>query len=386
MLAQFLINANFGFWLALGLYFIGVPYAVLWGFLAAALRYIPYLGTWIAAALPIALSLAVLPGWVRPLMVVGLFLALEVVTYNVLEPWYFGHSIGVSRTALLITAAFWAWLWGPVGLVLAAPLTACLVVMGRYIPQLEFFAVLLGDEPPLIPSDAYFQRLLAKDQDEASDLVEEFLREHAVEEVYDRVFRPALALVKENRDRGGLIESDEREFLEATREIIYEMVAPVQKAGFDARQKDVAGRPDECDNARPVVLGCPARDEVDELALEILGQTLDPRKCEFTVLSAKSLSAEIVTRVKQAQPAAVCIGTVPSKGLAHARYLCKRLRANCPQLKILVGCWGVAEDYRLLKDRLQAVGADAAATTFQNARDQLLPLLQLRRSQVAQSA
>jgi predicted PurR-regulated permease PerM len=377
LLAQLLVNANFGFWLGLGLYFIGVPYAVLWGFLAAALRYVPYVGTWIAAALPIALSLAVLPGWIRPLLVMGLFLILEVVTYNVLETCFFGHSIGVSQTALLIAAAFWAWLWGPVGLVVAAPLTACLVVMGRYIPQLEFFAVLLGDEPVLDPSDAYFQRLLAKDQDEAANVVEDFLRAHPVEEIYDSLFLPALGLIKESRDRGELTESDEGAVLEATRQIADELVIPAQRAAFEAGEDDIETQVAPSAEDKPLVLGCPARDEVDEVALEMFGRTLDPDKCTFEVVSAKSLSAEIVSRVKQTQPVAICIGTVPPKGIAQVRYLCKRLRAQCPGLRIIVGCWGIAYDLTSIKGRLQVIGADQVAATFLDSRSQLAPLLQL---------
>src|SRR5262249_17768756 len=153
-------------------------------------------------------SVAVLPGWTAPLLVIGLFVGLDLLTSNVLEPRLFGKSIGVSEVALLIAAVFWTWLWGPIGLVLAAPLTACLAVLGRYVPKMEFFSPLLGDEPVLELDVRYYQRLLAKDQDEAADLVEECLQTRRAEEVYDGVLVPALVLTKQDRERGELSPED----------------------------------------------------------------------------------------------------------------------------------------------------------------------------------
>ena len=191
LLMQFLINGGFGLVLALGLSLIQVPHAILWGFLGALLRYVPYLGSWLTATLLITLSLAIFPGWVQALLVLGLILVLELSTANVLEPRLFGHSIGVSEVALLVSAAFWAFLWGPVGLVLSSPLTVCLVVMGKYVPQLEFLDVLLGDEPALDPDISFYQRLLARDQEEAEQLVLTQARTSPPEEVYDKVLVPA---------------------------------------------------------------------------------------------------------------------------------------------------------------------------------------------------
>ena len=171
LLMQLIINGSFGLVLAIGLFVIQVPHALLWGFLAAILRYVPYLGSWITAAVLVALSLAMFPGWVQPILVLGFIVVLELVTANILEPRLFGHSIGVSEVALLVAAAFWAFLWGPIGLVLSSPLTVCLVVLGKYVPQLEFLDVILGDERSLSADISYYQRLLARDQDEAAQLV-----------------------------------------------------------------------------------------------------------------------------------------------------------------------------------------------------------------------
>jgi predicted PurR-regulated permease PerM len=176
LVMQFVINACFGLALGVGLWAIGLDYAFLWGFLGGVLRYLPYIGTWLAALPPIVLSLAMFEGWVQPLLVLGLFLALELVTANVLEPLLFGHSTGISAVALLVAAAFWTWLWGPLGLVLSGPLTVCLVVLGKYVPALKFFDVLMGDEPPLGTDVSYYQRLLAMDQDEATEIVAAYVK------------------------------------------------------------------------------------------------------------------------------------------------------------------------------------------------------------------
>ena len=175
----FLINVTFGISVGIGLYLIGVPNAVLWGILAAALRFIPYIGPWIAAAMPIGLSMAISPGWGAPLLTVGLFVVLELFSNNVLEPWLYGKNTGVSAVAVLVAAVFWMWLWGPVGLLLATPLTVCLLVVGKHVPQLSFLDILLGNEPVFEPKKRIYQRLVAGDQEEAAELLEDYLEAQA---------------------------------------------------------------------------------------------------------------------------------------------------------------------------------------------------------------
>ena len=210
---------------------IQVPHALLWGFLAALLRYVPYLGSWMTAALLVTLSLAVFPGWVQPLLVLGLIVGLDLFTGNVLEPRMFGHSIGVSEVALLVAAAFWAFLWGPVGLLLSSPLTVCLAVLGKYVPQLEFLDVLLGDEPALDADISFYQRLLARDQDEAAQLVLTQAKTSPPEEVYDKILVPALNYVKRDRERDDVTEADEEFILRATREIMEDVGERLAAAG-----------------------------------------------------------------------------------------------------------------------------------------------------------
>jgi predicted PurR-regulated permease PerM len=175
IIMQAIVNGTVGLALAIGLFLIGVKYAFLWGFLAAMLRYVPYVGIWLAALFPILLSLAMFDGWWESLAVIGLFLVLELVTGNLIEPWVLGQSMGVSEVALLVLAAFSAFLWGPVGLILAAPLTVCLAVLGKYVPSLGFLDILLGDQPALKTAASYYQRLLARDRDEAVNLVLAYL-------------------------------------------------------------------------------------------------------------------------------------------------------------------------------------------------------------------
>ena len=173
LLMQSIINGSYGVAVALGYFLIGVPYAFFWGFLAATLRFIPYVGPVLAAAFPIVLSLAAFDGWVQPILVISLVLVIELVSNGIMEPLLYGQSAGVSQVALMVAIAFWTWLWGAVGLLLATPLTVCLSVLGRYVPQLEFLRILLADEPVLEAHAAYYQRLLAKDQDEAAAIVDD---------------------------------------------------------------------------------------------------------------------------------------------------------------------------------------------------------------------
>ena len=165
------------------------PYAVTYH-PSGALRFIPYLGAFVALLLPLAISLAVFPGWLQPALVVGLFVVLELITGSVLEPWLYGQSAGVSQVALLIALTFWAWLWGPVGLLMATPLTVCLIVLGKHLPALGFLVVLMGDRPVTEAKARYYQRLLARDQDEASDIVEAYVNTDGRESVYDTCSSP----------------------------------------------------------------------------------------------------------------------------------------------------------------------------------------------------
>ena len=375
LLMQLIVNATVGLTVGLGLLAIGVQYAFLWGFVAAVFRYIPYIGVWIAALPPILLSLAMFEGWVQPLLVIGLFLAIELLASNVAEPRLYGRSIGVSEVALLVAAAFWAFLWGPIGLILSSPLTVCMVVLGKYVPQLEFLDVLLGDEPPLDAHVTFYQRLLARDQDEATQLILAQAKASSPEQVYDEFLVPALNYAKRDRERDDLTESDEQFVLQAIREILEDLGERREAA---TQAKEAIHPEDQANASAPIrlrVLACPARDEADRLALEMLRQLLDPAKWVVEVAAVETLTADLVAQVAEQAPALVCIGALPPGGLAHARYLCKKLRARFPEVKIIVGRWGLTGGVEANREQLQDAGADLTATTMLETRSQLNSLL-----------
>ncbi len=354
-----------------------VEYAFLWGFLAAVFRYIPYIGIWIAAVPPLILSLAMFPGWVQPLLLIGLFLAIELTASNVIEPRLYGHSIGVSEVALLVAAALWAFLWGPIGLILSSPLTVCLVVLGKYVPQLKFLDVLLGDEPALDAHVTFYQRLLARDQDEATQLVLAQAKASSPEQVYDDFLVPALTCAKRDRERDDLTESDEQFVLQATREILEDLG---ERREAVTQAEEAVHAEDRGNAAAPIplrILTCPARDQADRLALEMLRQLLDPAKWVVEIAAVETMTADLVAQVAEQAPALVCIGALPPGGLAHTRYLCKKLRARFPKVKIVVGRWGLTGDVEANREQLQDAGADLTATTILETRSQLTSLLSI---------
>jgi predicted PurR-regulated permease PerM len=380
LLMQSLINGSFGVAVGFGMFLIGVPYAILWGFLAAALRFIPYVGPAVSALLPSALSLAVFPGWVQPLMVVGLIVLLELSSNMVMEPLLYGQSAGVSAVALLVAIAFWTWLWGPVGLLLATPLTVCLGVLGKYVPQLKFIGMLIGDESPLATHTSYYQRLIAKDDDEAAELVDEYLQTHTLDEVYDDLLLPALSSAKRDRAQDALTDGDVQFVMQATRAIVEDLgmrqsqaeTRPAAPPELLAEEARVAPLP-------PVrIFGCPARDAVDELGLQMFRQLLDPTQLALEIVSPEVLTAEVLSLVEQQGVGLLCIAALPPGASAPTRYLCKRLRSRFPELKIVVGRWGFTGNIHEDRTRLLSAGADEVAMTLCETRShvmQLIPLL-----------
>jgi hypothetical protein len=377
LLMQAIINCSFGLAMCLGLLLIGVPYAILWGLLGALLRYIPYLGVWVAALLPLAMSLLVSDTWLPPLLVILLFVVLEFFINMVLEPLLYGRGIGVSGAATLVMIAFWTWLWGPMGLVLATPLTVCLAVLGRYVPFLKFVDTLLSDQPALDPHIGYYQRLIAKDQDEATDIAEEHLAEHSWDETADALLIPALTYTSRDVAAGKLSEADQSFALHATREIVEDLAAFKHRAEdvpqtADARPDETRAEDGTSGPARIRILCCPARDKIDEVALLILKEGLDSKRFDVAMASRALLASEIVRLVEQANPRLVCIGALPPGGLAQARLLCLRLRARFPELKILVGRWGLKGSLDKNREQILAAGADRTATSLAETRKQIM--------------
>ena len=365
LLLQLIINTGFGVAVAIGLWLIGLPYAPLWGFFAALLRYIPYLGPWLAALLPLALSVLISQDWSVALMVVALFGVLELVTNMLIEPMAYGRGIGVSQAALLIAVAFWTWLWGPVGLVLASPLTVCLVVLGRYVPFLKFLDTLLGDRPALAPSHRLYQRILAQDEAEAADLVDDYAALDGLDGAYDTVVVPMLAHARDDL-RGGRLEP-----------AIHDRLVNDARDLVDAHKRMI--RPDTLVGAEHIdVLGIPSRDALDEVAVAMLGKLVDAGRVDWSVGSSSALASDMVSMVKEQSIRVIVLVAVPPGGLAHVRYLCKRLRTADPLLPILVVRPGLyADDQPRQRRELQEAGATWVATSMREAVSEINKLAML---------
>jgi len=378
LLMQSIINIFFGLTVAIALWLIGLPYALLWGFLAAMLRFIPYVGPWAAAIMPSALSMIVFEGWLWTALVAAVFLVLELINNMILEPLLYGESAGVSEVGLLVAIAFWTWLWGPVGLILATPLTVCVVVLSKYVPELDFISVLMSDEPVMKSDISYYQRLLAGDQDEAAGIVEEHLKTHPVEKIYDEVLVPALNYAKRDRSLGRLAENDQQLIFQATREIIEDLDESKPESSSSRTTFSEATMIDQNSPStapKVLIVGCPVRDEANELALLMFWQLLDPARYELALLAHQTLTSEVIEQIAEKNPALVCIASLPPGGLAQTRYLCKRLRKRFPNLKIIVGRWGSRNENN--GNSLLAAGADKVGTTMIETRDQVIQLSQI---------
>jgi len=372
LLMQLAVNVTYGICVALGLYFIGVPNAVLWGAFATLLRFIPYVGPWIGAVIPIVLSLAVSPGWMMPLLTIGLFVVLELLSNNIMEPWLYGSSTGVAPVALIFAAACWTWLWGPVGLVLATPITVCLVVMGRYIPRLSFLSVVLSDRQALTPAeDCYYRLLTIGDQDEI-ELVESYLKENSLTELYDSVFIPVITAVEIDH-RLELLDDNRRTLIiQSLRDIIEDLGARSRvRSKIEAPKSPSALEPVAADTQNSAstcrVYCVPARADRDELVGAMLGQLLQQEGCETQNAPPNLGVSELIGLVVKAGVDVVCISVVAPSTVLHARYLCLKLREHLPRQRILVGLWGATENVAEGTRRVRDSGAEAVVTTFADA-------------------
>jgi hypothetical protein len=293
----------------------------------------------------------------------------------VLEPLLYGHSAGVSQVALLIAIAFWAWLWGPVGMIMATPMTVCLVVLGKYIPQLSFLTVLMTDEPVMQTEVTYYQRLLASDYDEAAEIVENYLEgDHPPEQVYDQVLLPAIYQAKSDYRRGKLSLQDEQFVQTATNDLVDEIdIADFQRRNGHDGDAPEASRSN--DDRSATLVGCPARDENDMLALRMLQRLMETIECGITITPASPRLD--IQRVARHNPEVICISSVAPGGIAQTRHLAKKLRAEMPNAKIVIGRFGLANEFNEIEDQrklLLDAGADEVTVTLIETRAALARL------------
>jgi predicted PurR-regulated permease PerM len=362
LLMQLLVNACFGAFCGIGLYLIGIPYSALWGSVAGILRIVPYAGAVVSALLPFTLSLAVFDNWTPPLLVFLLFASLELVTSNLVEPWLYGIHTGISALALLLTAVFWTVLWGPAGLILSTPLTVCVVVLGRYVPQFSFLHIILGDEAALVAEARFYQRLLAMDDHEARAVAELYLSENSLSQLYDAVIIPALTMAEQDRHKGALDAAREEFLFLSIKEMLVEFSENALKSDADGlpaekRPEALPGR----------VLCLPASDEADEITAAMLAQLLE--QAGYAAISF-SLDPSLQQAVGLMEPTEIdtfCISALPPFAFARARTLSRQLQLRFPRTKMIVGVWGFTGDTQRAVERFQPSRPDKLVTSLADA-------------------
>ncbi len=373
---QSAINASVGVLVGTGLWVIGVPNPALWGILTMLLRFVPYIGSIIAAAFPAALAVAVDPGWATMFWVAGLFLAVELVTGYVIEPWLYGHSTGLSGVAVLVAAAFWTLLWGPVGLLLSTPLTMCLVVLGRHVEHLRFLEVLLGDQPPLAPEESFYQHMLADDPDEAAHLAEAFLKDKPLSAYYDEVAIRGLALAQLDVNRGALDHARRVRIKEAVDWVIDDLSdhtdAPAQTVEEGAT--GLAALPPALapDWRGTSVLCIAGRGSLDQAAAAMLSQLLARRGIGARVVPSAAVSVADLPRLDVAGVQMAYLSYLEPGSFANARYLVRRLRRRLPQAMIVGAFWTLAAEEIEARDALAATHADRVVTSLRQAVEQFV--------------
>jgi predicted PurR-regulated permease PerM len=379
-LMQSAINASFGVLIGVGLFIIGVPNPLLWGILAMLLRFVPYIGAPIAALFPAALAVAVDPGWSMLVWTVGLFAVIEPVVGQAVEPVLYGHSTGLSAAAVVVSAAFWTWLWGPLGLLLSTPLTVCLVVLGRHVEHLQFLDILLGNQPALTPEESFYQRMLAGDPDEAARQAEEFLKDKSLAQYYDEVAIKGLALAQFDVNRGVLDHDRRVQVKEAIDGVIddlsdHEDVAPPAAVeGEGAAELALAPSPEQLAAAWPegAVMCVAGRGSLDEAAAAMLAQLLRKQGIGVRIVPSQAVSATSIGRLDIADVRMICLSYLEPGGFTSARYLARRLRRKLPQVKILLGLWTLDQADSERRNARKETEVDVVVTSLRQAVERTL--------------
>ena len=363
LLSQLVVNISCGLPIGIGLTLIGIPNAALWGILVVLLRFIPYLGIVIAAAFPLALAIAVAPDWMLLVWTALLFGGIELVVANLVEPLVYRGTTGLSSVALIAAATFWTWLWGPIGLLLSTPMTVCLVVLGRYVPQLQFLNVMLGNEPVLTPVETFYQRILANDPEEATEQAEEFAKNSSLTEFFDEVAIPALARAQADSDRGVLALGDRATFERAIASMVENL----------SEDQDATAPPEPASDSEPEgssgIVCVAGRNELDEAAARLLVNVLrlERRTAIGPPLSADALSANTAYLPLLKDASVVCLSLISTSSPARARFLVRRIRRRAPRAYILVGFWGSPTREIAAEEIARASSAQAVAFSLRDA-------------------
>ncbi len=360
LLNLLLVNAAFGLWFGLGLYLLDVPYAALWGFLTLVLRFIPFLGSPASVLFPLLVSIATSSGWSQPIWVVVFFTVSELVTANIIEPVLFGKTTGLTPIALLVAALFWAWIWGPIGLLLSTPLTVCLVVLGQHLPHLRSLKVLLAEQPVLDARLQFFQRLLASDAEEAERVFTQYRDSFGDARAFDEVLVPALSWTRLERDKESITAEEERFVWTSTREVLENLDTPSSVTDS---------------NSRPRIYGYPVHHESEEIGLAMLQHLIEDR-CEVRLCTTKQLPSRALEQIAAWAPDAVVLAVLPPGGLPQVKYMCSEIHAHCPDTHIIVAYLGMVKDYDDLLVDVREVGASYLTTSVTQAVHQIDMLIE----------
>ncbi len=356
LLMQLLVNACFGALCGLGLYLIGIPYAALWGSVAGMLRIVPYVGAVVSGLLPFTLSLAVFDSWTKPLLVLLLFTTLELITSNFLEPWLYGIHTGISSLALLLTTVCWTVLWGPAGLILSTPLTVCVVILGRYVPQFSFLHILLGDEAVLVAEARFYQRLLAMDDHEARAVADLFLSTNSLSQLYDSVIIPALTMAEQDRHKGALDPAREEFLFLSIKEMLVEFSEKTPKSAVKSAEVP-QGR----------VFCLPSSDEADEVSASMLAQLLEQAGHPAIAFCLDPSLQDAIEFLDPVENDLFCISALPPFAFSRARTLSRQLRQRFPRTKTMIGVWGFTGDTDRALERFQPSRPDKLVTSLAEA-------------------
>ncbi len=373
LVMQMQVNACYGIVFGVGLHLLGVPDASLWGVVAGVLRVVPFIGTMVALVFPLILSIAVSTGWWHPALVLALFVVLELVVANVIEPLFYSSRTGISSLALLASAIFWSMLWGLPGLILSTPLTVCVVVMGRYVPQFSFLHSLLGTNAQLSPAAHVYERLLAMDRIEAWAIAERHLDGKPLVELYDSVVIPVLSLAEEDRHKGALTDVQAR-FVQLS---IEELIARLREYRPRVKSEEKSARSQILEAMRAefqkefAVVCVRAGDKSDELATVMLTQLLEQAGHQTILLSPHALSDEVLHALAAEKETVIFISALPPFAFAQSRALCQRVRTHLPDNRIAVALWNSNEDADEMQARFGAARPDVIVGTLADAVGQV---------------
>ena len=378
LLMQLVVNVSYAIPIGLGLWIIGVPNAPLWALMALVLRFVPFIGPVISSIFPLALAVAVDPGWSMLLWTVALFAIVELVSNNIIEPWLYGSRTGLSPLAIILAAVLWTWLWGPIGLLLSTPLTVCLVVLGRHVPRFEFLDVMFGNKPVLQPHQQLYQRLLAGDPDEATERAEEFLQENDLLTFYDTVAIPALAVGELDRARGVMSDDRRKRVAESCLALVDNLEEYVEDSESTALKSDDPAAPEDGSSPAPKLSELPdgsgklifcagGRGELDNAAMAMLAQLLAGRGASARAIDHSSLEPSGIKRLDVSDADAVVIGYLSARSVTHARYIVRRLKRVRSSLRVGVVFWAPADDPLSDLKLTAAIGCDFISRSMRDA-------------------